>query len=603
MSSLSKSLFSRLENLGSLLAVVVKRLNHHRGVTFSSAVGVISVLSMIICVPIFTSAVLSQVLMQTLLDKATANHRSLFSIHAYYYDNTSYNALNLQSANIVAQWLSNQLTQAMGMKVGQSVTTISTEAFGWSPIKYQSSKAPFKTVFISITGDNFAPEYTKIVQGSWPSTDYLDNPSGPIPVAIEEEYADNNVLNVGDIYQAVNADKPIQVQVVGIFRAIDPSNQGWFYSPKTTYEKEAWVPMAYFDKLLPGLLKRPAHFTSWYVIAEDASLRFHDSLQISQAMTQLDASLHQLLNSVKIDYSPAAELQDYETRMSTMITLFYVAGAPLILLALLFISLTGSIALQQQDQEIATMRGRGISYAHIILLNLVESVVFIVASLPFALLIGWLLANLMGHTQLFLQFNRVSNLAFSIGDTNLLWIGVITLIIIAARLAPVLGLRHSTTVNVRQERSRSGKKPVWERFFFDFMLLVPAGYAYLIMRGKAQPVKLLSNLNLGGGSGQSDPLMFLASSLFAISACMIALRAFPLDAPGGLILQPPCQSGNLPGGAGNFPAAWGAYQRDAADYDLALAGHLLGFHRQDAGPVDARFPVLYGGRRPIRERI
>jgi putative ABC transport system permease protein len=195
---------------------------------------------------------------------------------------------------------------------------------------------------------------------------------------------------------------------------------------------------------------------------------------------------------------------------------------------LLFISLTASIALQQEDQEITTMRGRGVSYAHIILLNLVESVVLIAGSIPFALGLGWLLANLMGHTQLFLQFDRSSNFTFSISDINLLWIGIIALIIIAARLLPLLGLRHTTAVNIRQERSRSGKRPVWERIFLDFILLIPAGYAYLIMRGKVQPVKLLSNLNLSGGSGQSDPLMFLASSLFAIAACMIALRAFPL---------------------------------------------------------------------------
>ncbi len=152
----------------------------------------------------------------------------------------------------------------------------------------------------------------------------------------------------------------------------------------------------------------------------------------------------------------------------------------------------------------------------------------IVVSMPFALLLGWLLANLMGHTQLFLQFNRASDFTFSLGDINLLWIGIIAVVIVAARLLPLIGLRHTTAVNIRQERSRSGKRPVWERIFLDFILLVPAAYAYLIMRGTVQPVKLLSNLNLGGASGQSDPLMFLASSLFTIAACMIILRIFPL---------------------------------------------------------------------------
>jgi putative ABC transport system permease protein len=58
--------------------------------------------------------------------------------------------------------------------------------------------------------------------------------------------------------------------------------------------------------------------------------------------------------------------------------------------------------------------------------------------------------------------------------------------------------------------------------------MVPAIYAYLVMRGKVQPSGLFSNLNLTNNQGQSDPLMFLASSLFAISACMLAVRIFPL---------------------------------------------------------------------------
>ncbi len=253
MSRMFKSIWSRLANLVSILSIVVKRLYHHRGVTFSSAVGVISVLSMIICVPIFTSAVLSQVLMQTLVDKAAANNRSLFSIHAYYYDNSIYSPLTIQQAGDISQWFSNQITNSMGVKVSQIFSTMTTQAYAWTPVKYQSSKPPFDSIFISLETDNFAQEKTKIVEGTWPSTDYLSNPTGPIPVAIEEEFADNNFLNVGDIYQSVNADSSIQMRVVGIFRGIDPSDKSWFYSPETTYEKIAWVPMEYFEKLVPEL--------------------------------------------------------------------------------------------------------------------------------------------------------------------------------------------------------------------------------------------------------------------------------------------------------------------------------------------------------------
>ena len=327
---------------------------------------------------------------------------------------------------------------------------------------------------------------------------------------------------------STNLDKQLSIEIVGIFRAINPNDPSWFYSPKTTYEKEAWIPLAYFESYLPTVMKRPQNYTSWYTIVDPQSLRYHNSMQISKQMTRFDANLHLLLNSARIDYSPASELQDYESRMNSLILLFYIVGAPLILLALIFISLTATVALQQEDQEIATMRGRGVSFGNLVWLNLLESLVLVVLSLPFALLLGWLLANLMGQTQLFLVFTRQSNLAFSPADINPVWIAVIAAVIFVARLIPVWGLRHTSVINLKQQKSRTASKPFWERFFIDFILLAPAIYAYLLMQGKVGTSKFLSFMKIPEGSGQSDPLMFLASSLFAISFCMIMLRAFPL---------------------------------------------------------------------------
>ena len=141
MSSIRNTLSSRLSNLTSILGIVIRRLNHHRGISLSSAVGIISVLSLIICIPIFTSAVLSQVLMKTLADKSVANHRSLFSIHAYYLDDSVYFPLSVQGAETVSQFINTQVTSGMGLKVKDLYTTMETQPFSWAPVKYQSSKA------------------------------------------------------------------------------------------------------------------------------------------------------------------------------------------------------------------------------------------------------------------------------------------------------------------------------------------------------------------------------------------------------------------------------------------------------------------------------
>src|SRR6185503_18434548 len=116
--------------------------------------------------------------------------------------------------------------------------------------------------------------------------------------------------------------------------------------------------------------------------------------------------LQTLLPKARVDYSPLDELKAYDARRLSLTVLFYAAGAPLVLLALIFIGLTASIALQQLEQETTTLRGRGVTLTQVFGLNLAESGVMIGLSLPFALAVGWQAAIAMGHTTLFLQFTR-----------------------------------------------------------------------------------------------------------------------------------------------------------------------------------------------------
>ena len=521
-----RRLFYTLEYALAIATLVAKRLRHHLGLSISTLVGIVSVLSLIICVPVFTNAVMSQVLKQTLIDKSVSNHHSLFSLYIVYQDNSTNTFLTPQGADSVTSWINQQLTQQMGLKVANIFARIHTEAIAFKPVKYQSSKPPFFSIDIYIVNTNLVPAKTRLVEGAWPTTaEAAATATGPVPVAVEESYADDNFLNVGDVLQADN----LTIEIVGIFRAIDPNDSSWFYPPETTFKSLAWVPKEYFTTRLSGILKDPVNYASWYAIVDDNSLRFNNSMDYGRSMVRMQTDLQTLLPKAAIDYSPLDELKAYDARLLSLTVLFYAAGAPLVLLALIFISLTASIALQQLEQETTTLRGRGVTLAQVFGLNLVESVVMILLALPFALLVGWLAAMAMGHTTIFLQFTRQSDLVFSLKDINLLWLGAVVLVILIARFIPLLGLRHTTAVSIKQERSRSARRPLWERFFLDFLLLIPAGYAYWVLHNQLlKPAEEAATASANTSQGQFDPLMLAASSIFAISACMIVLRIFPL---------------------------------------------------------------------------
>jgi len=109
----------------------------------------------------------------------------------------------------------------------------------------------------------------------------------------------------------------------------------------------------------------------------------------------------------------------------------------MILLALLFITLTSRIAVQQYEQEIATMRGRGTNLFQIILMNLVESFVLVLVAIPFSLGGGLLAASLMGKTISFLKFTSQPGYPLSLQGLNLTWLGIAVLLIVVARFFPM----------------------------------------------------------------------------------------------------------------------------------------------------------------------
>ena len=70
-----------LVTFSSMVVVVVKRLRHNLGLSISAVLGIVAVLGIIVCVPVFSHAVSSEILRNQLSEKATSLHRGLFSLH------------------------------------------------------------------------------------------------------------------------------------------------------------------------------------------------------------------------------------------------------------------------------------------------------------------------------------------------------------------------------------------------------------------------------------------------------------------------------------------------------------------------------------------
>lgn len=513
-----------LVNLYSMCIVVFKRLRHNLGITISALIGIVAVLSLIVCVPVFAYAVSSDVLKQELNEKVASTHRHLFSLHMYFLDSRTASVLTVEKTKQVTGIIQQDFTKFLGLKPSEIITEMQSGAVNMTaPSGSSGSEVGIAWKTFRFLSDPKIPQLAQIVDGEWPAPDTSSD--GPVKVAISEVMADDTFMNLGDTFTVAGN---VQVQVVGIWRPINQIDPSWFDTYDVAYTDKLWIPLETFQARVEKAIRQPIFYTSWYIIVNEKNLRYQLAPQYARGITRLGLELHRLLPGTTIDYSPLDSLVAYEKRANSLTTLFYAVGAPMIILALLFIGLTARIAVQQYEQETATMRGRGTSWGQIAFLNVTESIILVIISLPLSMVGGWLAASVIGQTVSFLKFTARPWLPFEFIGLNVLWIVIAVVLIVGARFFPILNISRTTIVRMKQEQTRGGKKPFWERFYLDFLLLIPGIYAFLIMRGIAKPAKFLARLSIAANEQYRDPLLFVAPALFAMAVCMIMLRIVPL---------------------------------------------------------------------------
>jgi hypothetical protein len=197
-----------LLGFNSMLVVVLKRMRHNLGITISAIIGILAVLALMVCIPLFSNAVSSEVLRQQLEEKASISHRRLFSMHMYFLDNQSSAPVTIEITKKISEAIKENAIRLMGLKVEQIITEIQSGSINWNPEKTQYNLDPaevwFSMNFFSLPE---LPEHGSIEDGRWPEV--TSSPDQPIQVAISDVAADNLFLNVGDIY--TSHDQKIEI--------------------------------------------------------------------------------------------------------------------------------------------------------------------------------------------------------------------------------------------------------------------------------------------------------------------------------------------------------------------------------------------------------
>jgi len=232
-----------------------------------------------------------------------------------------------------------------------------------------------------------------------------------------------------------------------------------------------------------------------------------------------------LLPNTVLDISPYEALQEYRWTTFVMTISLYVFSIPILGLVLYFIGMISGLVVERQRGEIAILKSRGTGDFQVIGIYALEGIMIGAIGLAAGLFIGRELAIVMGNTVSFLSFGLRQPLPVILTPRSirmaLLGVGIALL----TSLAPATRAARLTIVTYKRDRARAMEKPVWQRFFVDFLLMGLSGYGYYVLQNRGT-INFLEGQS--GGDPFSDPLLFLVPSLTIFAVSLFFIRIFPL---------------------------------------------------------------------------
>jgi putative ABC transport system permease protein len=252
--------------------------------------------------------------------------------------------------------------------------------------------------------------------------------------------------------------------------------------------------------------------------------RVQDLPRLTGVINDLGRGFSGFDKSIEVVSTPL-EVFDRFSEKKNMLQLQMLALAlPTLLLVIYYILLMAGLIVDQRRGEIAMLRSRGAGSFQLVGMFLMEWTVLGVCCLVAGPPLGLFLAQIVGASAGFLNF--VNRKALSIGMTNEAYLYglILTVIMIAAATIPAAKACRSTIIQHKQDRSRNGAQPIWQRFYLDFLLLGIGAYGYRLMRIQAEAADQSSAVL----EKAIDPLLFLVPVLIVIGGGLLVVRVLPL---------------------------------------------------------------------------
>ena len=403
----------------------------------------------------------------------------------------------------------------------RSLMLRAAEVYPEDPTKVDASRTR-KLTIASLGG---LKEQTEAAGGQWFS-DQADS-DGTIQAVMMEEALFRNDLHVGDVLLypvSGGGDLTLRVQIVGAFKPTDENSPYW-YQGLEGLMNNLYVAEPVFLNELAGERNIPIQIASWYSAFDLREIQTSQLSPLSSLLNRVDIEVYKKLKDTHLEMSFAEMLSDFRKDSIQLQTMLFTLAAPMIAMVFYFITMNTQQALEKQRSDIAVLRSRGASTRQIFMLFLLEGTLLGIVALVAGPLFGWFMAKSIGSANGFLEFVDRKAIPVGFSMDGVLAGAAAVVVAIAATVIPALVFTRTSIVDYKRQMARGDRKPFWQKWFIDVVLLGVAGYGWYLFNER-QMVTFKTGLTTDQLNVQ--PFLFFVPALSIFAAGLVFLRLFPL---------------------------------------------------------------------------
>ncbi len=499
---------------------VIQKILSKKWMILSLLIGNILLISIVCATPIYSDAVLQRTLMKNLNNYIVEENS--------YPGNMDISFTYSKSKPLTEEFLSfydnslNDVTYALNLPIINNITEnfIDSDTIQ-VPNSDNSDKMESTQLRLGFITD--FESHSQLVSGEMYSNEF--EPDGSIGVVVSESTLIKKNLFVGETYffnrlQDENGN-PYAITIKGVFTNSDDSDIYWINSP-TSYAQHAFMDETLFKEYFANIENHSNSVLMRNTVQVDYSaMKSSDTELMVETIENFDKQAEDFeYFQASIDFDEI--IFDHHTEMTRLNITLLVLQVPIYVLLAVFIFMVSRQMIEAELSEIAVFKSRGASKNQILNIYLIQSIIISGSSLLIGLPIGYLLCQVLGSSNAFLEFVGRSALPASFNTQSIVYSLIAALFSVITMVFPAFKHANVGIVVAKRNKQQKFRAKWWEKIGLDIVLLSLSLYGWYSFN--AQQELIAQRVENGEGL---DPVMFLNSSVFIIGAGLLSLRIFP----------------------------------------------------------------------------